>query len=541
MTHTDHQTVPERTGAPWTTGGTTPLSPRRTVVDEVPVLWDDIPGDPTATLIFGVGVRDTAPRGAGITHLVEHLVMERVGRQAARTNATSSPDSTMFYATGSEQERGQFLAAVCEAITWVRTVTDEDLDVARRTIFSEVGTGGIYSTIDPMTERYGLVDLGVMAVNHARLLDWTAAEVRWMAETWFHRDNAILTLTTMPWAGLTLELPDGRTPLRAPAPAPQLVSPAAVEHRSETVVLSGTVRGAHSTAAREVAATALVTAVTDAVRGRHGIAYDVDLASWHVGGSEIWHLVLDPQEDVVEPAVTAMLTTLDGLREAGPSQVDLDHAATSLRSRAELSSWRATALDLVASSELRGYPSPLPPVDDLGEVSVDEVRSVVDDLLSAALLLLPPGATGTGSLDAVLERGGYGPSPVMQDPEGRSPKELLSTIVWGPRGSRMRHFWAPSTFYEGKRSSPARGQSIAILPDRLVFLEPGALSTIMLDDIVLVGTDADGDVEVVGASGAVVLFGPSMFRGLPAAWERARWRMPHAEFYAKHRVPISAG
>lgn len=540
MTQTEQQPASERDDVT-TSDSRTGILLRRSRIDGVPVLWDEIPGDPTATLHFGVGLRDTTPRGAGITHLVEHLVMERVGRQTARTNATSSLDTTMFYATGTAQARGQFLADVCEAVAWVRTVSEDDLDVARRTILTEVGMEGIYSTIDPISVRYGLADLGVVAVSHARLLDWTAAEVRWTAEAWFHRENAILTLTTAPWEGLTLKLPDGRTPPREPAPESQVVSPVAAEHRAAHVVLSGTVPDTHSTAAREVAATTLATAVTDAVRGRHGIAYDVDLASWQVGGSELWQLVLDPQEHVVEPAVAALLRAVDSLRSTGPTKADLDHSVSSLRSRTDLSSWRMAALDLAASAEVRGAPFPLPARSELEEVTVEEVRAVVGDFLSAALLLLPPGATGTDSFDAMLEREGYGWSPLMQDPEGRSPKELLSTIVWGPRGGRMKHFLEPSPLCEGKRSSPARGQSVAVLPDRLVFLEPGAMSTIMLDDILLVGTDADGDIEIVSASGAVIVFGPSMFRGLPAAWERARSRMPHAEFYAKQRIPLNAG
>lgn len=520
---------------------TIPPQIHQTVVDGVPVLWDEIPGDPTATLIFGVGFRDTAVEAAGISHLVEHLVMDRAGRQSARVNATSSCDSTMFFASGSPQARARFLADVCAAVTWVRTVTDEELDVVRRTILAEVGALGTYAMASPFSARYGLTDLGKVAISHGRLLDWTAAEVREVAATWFHRDNAVLTLTTAPWDGLHLPLPEGRTPPRPAPPLERLTSPAAYEHEAADLVFSGTIGGAHTENTRAVAGRILVTSVTDAVRVRLGNAYDVDLGRWAVGDGEIWNVSLDPQAEATPATVSAVLRTLDQLRTSGPGPEDLAHVVAEARDQSRLASWKESDLDSTAVALLRHSSSALPDVAALGEVTVDEVRAVIEDLLRVPLLLLPAGTAANETMDDLLTAAGYGPCPLMNDPEGREPKQILSEMLWGPKGSRIAYLDRPSPLYSGKFFSHARGQEIAVLPDRLVLIGPGQFATMLLGDIVLYGTDSDGDVEIVTSTGAVAVFRPASFRRLPKALAAARQRMPHALFYDKQRIALTAG
>lgn len=530
---------PEPVHEPRPAATTIPPQIRQTAVDGVPVLWDEIPGDPTATLIFGVGMRDTRVEAAGISHLIEHLVMDRAGRQSARVNATSSNDSTMFFASGSAQARARFLADVCAAVAWVRTVTDEELDVVRRTILAEVGIMGTYAMASPFSARYGLTDLGKAAVSHGRLLDWTAAEVREVAATWFHRDNAVLTLTTAPWDGLHLPLPEGRTPPRPAPPLERLTSPAAYEHEGADLVFSGTIGGGHAENARSIAGRILVTSVTDAVRVRQGNAYDVDLGRWAVGDGEIWIMSLDPQAEATLATVSAVLRTLDQLRTTGPDPQDLAHVMSEARDQSRLASWKESDLDTTAVALLRGSSSALPDVAALDEVTVDEVRALFEDLLRVPLLLLPAGTAGNDPMEDLLTGAGYGPSPLMRDPEGREPKQIMSEMLWGPKGSRMEYLDMPSPLYSGKFFSHARGQEIAVLPDRLVLIGPGQFATLLLGDVVLYGTDSDGDVEIVSSTGAVVVFRPASFRRLPKALAAAQQRMPHAFVYAKQRIALT--
>src|SRR3712207_8922450 len=78
-------------------------------VDGVRTLSADLAVDPTLTLAFGVGDCDLTPSTAGITHLVEHLVLRRVGHVAVPSNGASGLLATSFYAVGSERERVDFV------------------------------------------------------------------------------------------------------------------------------------------------------------------------------------------------------------------------------------------------------------------------------------------------------------------------------------------------------------------------------------------------------------------------------------------------
>lgn len=95
---------------------TTSLETHTREIDGVRALWADLPVDPTMTLWFGVGHKDMSARTAGITHLVEHLVMRRLGHVAVPHNAESGMVTTQFYATGTPSRLVDFIGRVCEAI-----------------------------------------------------------------------------------------------------------------------------------------------------------------------------------------------------------------------------------------------------------------------------------------------------------------------------------------------------------------------------------------------------------------------------------------
>jgi len=134
---------------------TATTSTHRTTVDGVPARWADLTTDPTTTLAFGVGIRDLDPTTAGITHLVEHLVMRRVGRVRYPVNAESSLGSTSFYVTGTPAQTTEFLGLVCDAVRdlAVNGVGDADLEAERRTVSPRSGRTG--STAPPTRSRTG--------------------------------------------------------------------------------------------------------------------------------------------------------------------------------------------------------------------------------------------------------------------------------------------------------------------------------------------------------------------------------------------------
>lgn len=92
---------------------------RQEHLDGVPVFRPDA-HDRTAPLraglVFGVGRRDETLLGSGLTHLVEHLVMRRVGRTPADAGASVDLLTTEFAATGRPGTTAHFLYIVCEAL-----------------------------------------------------------------------------------------------------------------------------------------------------------------------------------------------------------------------------------------------------------------------------------------------------------------------------------------------------------------------------------------------------------------------------------------
>ena len=63
--------------------------------------WLDREGLCTGTLIFGVGMRDEPPTLAGITHLVEHVLLRLVQPATVVHGGTVTTDSLQFYALAS--------------------------------------------------------------------------------------------------------------------------------------------------------------------------------------------------------------------------------------------------------------------------------------------------------------------------------------------------------------------------------------------------------------------------------------------------------
>ncbi len=60
-------------------------------VDDVPALWLERAATFTAGISFRVGTADERPGWRGLTHLLEHLVLEALGRERVHTNANISP------------------------------------------------------------------------------------------------------------------------------------------------------------------------------------------------------------------------------------------------------------------------------------------------------------------------------------------------------------------------------------------------------------------------------------------------------------------
>ncbi|GMA84909.1 hypothetical protein GCM10025868_01590 [Angustibacter aerolatus] len=104
----------------------------RTEIDGVPVLWRQGPGPLQASLVVRTGLADETFTTNGLTHLVEHLVMRRVGPRPIEVNASVGLLFTEFTATGSPAAVASFVTDVCGVLRDVAAAEPADLagDVA---------------------------------------------------------------------------------------------------------------------------------------------------------------------------------------------------------------------------------------------------------------------------------------------------------------------------------------------------------------------------------------------------------------------------
>ncbi|MET9851721.1 insulinase family protein [Streptomyces sp. NPDC006450] len=184
-------------------------------VDGVPVLLAHQPGPVTAGLLFRVGRADETLATSGITRLVRHLALHRLGPGDPPDEDGPAPAATFtgFQVTGTPAEVAAHLSGVCAAL--------RDLPVERLETLKEIlRTAPADRAPDPAGRcaqwRYGSRSYGLTGYAEVGLPHLTAEQVRDWARTRFTTGNAVLWITagTVP-EGLDLTLPAGG---RLPAP-----------------------------------------------------------------------------------------------------------------------------------------------------------------------------------------------------------------------------------------------------------------------------------------------------------------------------------
>jgi predicted Zn-dependent peptidase len=190
----------------------------RTEVDGVPTLWV-AHGPPRAGLVFRVGRADESLISGGITHLLEHLALHRVGTPEAHFNGATGPAVTMFLAQGSAEDLADFFATVCAGL---RQPPAERLE-AEKAIIETEAHGRESGPADRLaTWRYGPATYGLPTYPEFGLDALTLDDLHNWSATWFTRENAALWLTGgPPPPGLRLDLPAGQ-PMPAPTPSSAL-------------------------------------------------------------------------------------------------------------------------------------------------------------------------------------------------------------------------------------------------------------------------------------------------------------------------------
>jgi zinc protease len=179
----------------------------RTEVDGIPALLAPAPGPLHAGLTFRVGRADEPLARAGITHLVEHLALHRLGLTDYHFNGATGTVGTHFHMSGDRAAVAGFLTGVCDALT---DLPFDRLETEKSILRTEGAGRGAVATDRLAAVRYGATGFGVPGYDEWGVHQLTADDLREWVGTWFTAANAVLWISggEIP-AGLRLRLPPG--------------------------------------------------------------------------------------------------------------------------------------------------------------------------------------------------------------------------------------------------------------------------------------------------------------------------------------------
>lgn len=468
----------------------------------LPALTADLPLSFTGAMSFGVGKRDESPRTAGISHLVEHLVMARVGRVDIAHNAVTAIDHITLFASGDPDRVADFLNRVAAAVGDLHTITEDEIARQRDLIAIELGDDDQSTGLGPLMDRYGAAGLGLADLGQPAHRSLTREEVVHFAGTWLHAGNVVLTFTGPVPNALAIDLPPAR-----PTPTRNGDEPV----RSGGWVLSGgpplslslVVDG--DPAARGLTTAVVERALHDELRTKRGLIYSVGGLNSIIDDTRRHAAyVMDPREGDVQTAAIAAMETLRNLADEGPSEENLG------RLKADYASHCA---DPVAQQE------------ELLEAAVAYIRGEIDERRLGALDLdgvTSPEVAGTiraamPSLLLSMSVPEIGPDAI--EALGLSSAELESELTGKTRLELVKHLARPSVVLLSPRwFSGARGHQLLLDEDRIAVLSPATVIEVRWGDLVLAGTDAEGGWDLTDRYGRGIRTGPAVWRG----WSRAR-------------------
>ena len=372
----------------------------QTVVDGIPTLFVPGTGPVRGGITFRVGRADETLARAGITHLVEHLALHRLGVTDYHYNGTTGPTVTHFFSQGSPDAVGEFITRVCAAL---QDLPFDRLDVEKEILRTE-SAGRSPSPIEPLhLWRYGALGYGVLSYPEWGLAEITPDDLRAWVARYFTRENAVLWFSgpAVP-PNLRLSLASGfRMPLPALTSAlPR--TPAWFSGAPRTVAFHTHVP---RSAAAQVYTGVLEHELFRALRQEGGYSYTVATDYEPIDPQQAAVVALaDAHPDKQAAALGAFIDVLAKLRWGTIDQADLDGVRTKVAESLRDPDVDADRLPTLAFNVLTGSPvlDAKQLLCDIEAVTADEVRQVADQAVSAGLLMTPSGhrADWAGFADA---------------------------------------------------------------------------------------------------------------------------------------------
>ena len=473
----------------------------------IPVMWSDIRSTYSGALILGIGIQDEPVRLGGVTHLLEHLVMNQVGKVLINHNATTNDVSLAFYAQGPERLVADFLHRVAESICSLESLTYAAVHAEAAHIAAEMADANERTGTGPLLEQYGAATLGLLDLGAPAHRSLTREDAISWGRTWLHAGNAVLTFSGPVPADLDVVLPPA-------ADTPERPEISRLPYRRTGWVGGGRVPlavsldiGSEDRAVKFVTSLVIERALFEDLRERRHLVYSVD---GHVGlvsheTSALTH-VMDPQPDDILATAEAALDVLRGLAADGPPQELLDRIVEEWRNLEEDSD---TLYGFVVSAASRWVRDGVEPLgidhEPMASVTVEHVRAVLETSLSTVLVSLGEFATDL-TPEQVTER--------LALPWAKSPEGHYESMGSGRKVFSALMRSGVDTF-DAKTFSGRRGHQIIVDPERITMSVPNFGNVeARWDRLVLAGRCTKcGMWDLTDDAGEGVLIQPSQWRG----------------------------
>ncbi|MFE1298655.1 M16 family metallopeptidase [Streptomyces sp. NPDC058731] len=449
-----------------------------TTTQGIPTLYAPRTGEITAGLFFRVGRADETLATAGITHLVEHLALHRLGLSDLHYNGATANTYTLFHVTGSEEEVVTYLNTVCAAL---RDLPLERLETEREILRTEAaGRGGGHNSQLPLW-RYGAQGYGLSSYNELGTWSLTADQVRAWAETRFTRDNAVLWITSdhVP-EGLDLTLPAGTRIPAPPATSALPVTPAYIHGDDGHVVFTAVVP---RTTPAALFAEILGRALFHDLRQEGGYSYtaEADYTPRDAGFATLtaYADALPQKQDAV---VGGFVDVLARLRAGRIEEAELASARAKYLKMYDTPDLGAATLPSYALSLLLGHPilSPDRHRAELEAVTVADLREVARQAWADGLLQVP----GRGADWAGFTLAPQFSAAAVEGTRHPSLSDDRVTLVIGAEG--------------------------------VTLLTPGGPVTVRYDATAAMTTRPDGARSLTGLDGFAVTVEPTLYEGVTA-------------------------
>ncbi len=370
----------------------------RREIDGVPVFSAPVDGPLRAALLFRVGKMDETLASNGITHLIEHLALTRVGQQPYEYNGLVEGLFTVFAMSGSPAEVVDFFQRLTASLA---SLPIDRLAQESRVLNTEQASRKAGPIDSLLSLRFGPTGWGLGTYPEYALQNDDPSRIeRWRAEM-FTRENAAFTISGEVPDGLRLELPRGS---RRAVPQIEPASfrlPAWMSMPSAGVGLSMLVeRSTQLTAILHIAQKR----AQARLRYQEGVSYQVAVSYLRLNAGTA-HVTLwaDALPDNAPQVRDGLLAVVEELIANGPTDEEMRMELDLIQKTIDDPGRTMARLQGEVAQELLGAANPTldEVLVELGQSSPAELGRGLEEAIQTGLLIVPEGLTVSGRFQPI--------------------------------------------------------------------------------------------------------------------------------------------